>query len=212
MSLLTLPAMRAHTDSFTFKLPPDAKARVKQTGIRFLKRLNLPARRSHLRVGVHNTATGAVGTVSYDIEVPDFTELPLAMSGLLLTSRDATSTVTARGDAELQKIMSAPPVSLRAFRKADDVGVVAEIYERAGTAPRTVDIITTVSSRDGKPVFKRDDERSSAELQGAAGAYVHSTRVPVGDLPPGTYLLTVEAKSRLGHTVSRQIEFDVIPD
>ena len=202
---------RADTDSFTFKLPPDAKARIKQTGIRFLKRLNLPAGRYHLRVGAHDTATGAVGTVSYDLDVPNFNDLPLAMSGLLLTSRDAASTVTARGDAELQKFMDAPPVSLRTFRRADDVAVVADIYDRTGSTLHIVDIVTAVKSRDGKVLLEQKDERSSADLRGAAGAYLHQARVPVGDLQPGTYVLSVEARSRLGQTVSRQIEFDVVP-
>ncbi len=202
---------RVDTDSFTFKLPAEMKTRVKQTSIRFLKRLNLPAGRYHLRVGAHDTATGAVGTVSDDFEVPDFNKLPLAMSGLLVTSTEATSIVTARADAELQKFMNAPPVSQRAFRKTDDVAVVAEIYDRAGTTLHTVDIVTTVRSRDGKVVFEQDDQRSSADLQGSRGAYVHTTLIPVSDLPQGNYVLTVEARSRLGQTVSRQIAFDVTP-
>jgi hypothetical protein len=202
---------RADTDSFTFKLAADVKTRVKQTGIRFLKRLNLPAGRYQLRVGAHDIATGAVGTVNYDLEVPDFKELPLSMSGLLVTSREATQTVTAKGDAELQKVMNAPPVSQRTFRRTDDVAVVAEIYDRSGTTPHAVDIVTTVKSREGEVAFNQDDQRSSAELQGAAGAYVHNVRIPVSALSPGNYVLTVEARSRLGQNVSRQIEFDVTP-
>ena len=46
-------SVRADTDSFTFKLPPESKARIKGTGIRFLKRLNLPPGRYHLRVGAY---------------------------------------------------------------------------------------------------------------------------------------------------------------
>ena len=149
--------------------------------------------------------------MSDDFEVPDFNKLPLAMSGLLVTSTEATSIVTARADAELQKFMNAPPVSQRAFRKTDDVAVVAEIYDRAGTTLHTVDIVTTVRSRDGKVVFEQDDQRSSADLQGARGAYVHTTLIPVSDIPQGNYVLTVEARSRLGQTVSRQIAFDVTP-
>jgi hypothetical protein len=30
-------------------------------------------------------------------------------------------------------------------------------------------------------------------------------------LEPGRYVLTVEARSRLGHTASRQIPFEVVP-
>ena len=61
-----------------------------KTGIRFLKRLNLPPGRYHFRVGAHDTATGSIGTVSYDLDVPDFRKLPFSMSGLLVTSREAT--------------------------------------------------------------------------------------------------------------------------
>src|SRR4029453_8757663 len=85
---------RVDTDAFTFKLPPETKARVKQTGIRFLKRLNIPAGRYHFRVGAHDTATGSIGTVSYDLDVPDFRKLPLAISGLIITSRRPSSTLT----------------------------------------------------------------------------------------------------------------------
>ena len=49
---------RTDKESFTLKLPPDAKARIKQTGIRFLKRLNLPPGRYQLRVGATTPRTG----------------------------------------------------------------------------------------------------------------------------------------------------------
>lgn len=200
---------RADTDSFTFKLPEDAKARVKATGIRFLKRLNLPPGRYHFRVGVHDTGNGAVGTVNYDLELPAFSKLPFSMSGLLVTSRAATATVTARGDPELQKFMKLPPAGLRTFSQADEVSVVTEVYDRAGSTPHTVDIAMTVKTGDGKVVFEHNDQRSSSELQGANGAYVQTIAVPVRELAPGSYLLTVEARSRLGQTASRQIAFDV---
>ena len=200
---------RADTDSFTFKLPDDAKARIRKTGIRFLKRLNLPPGRYHFRVGVHDTANGAVGTVNYDVELPAFSTLPFSMSGLLVASRAATATVTARGDPELQTFMKLPPAALRAFPQTDDVSVVTEVYDRSGSTPHTVDIATTVKAGDGKVVFEHNDQRSSSELQGSNGAFVHTIAVPVRDLAPGSYVLTVEARSRLGQTASRQIAFDV---
>ena len=201
---------RTDKESFTLKqLPPDAKARIKQTGIRFLKRLNLPPGRYQLRVGVYDTANGAIGTVMYDLDVPAFSKLPFSMSGLLVTSREAVSTVTARGDPELQKFLKLPPAALRTFPRNDEVAVVTEIYDRTGTTPHTVDVTTTVKSREGKVVFEHSDQRSSDELKGANGAYVHGIGLPVGELPPGSYLLTIEARSRLGQSASRQMEFTV---
>lgn len=200
---------RLHTDSFTFTLPAPTRSRIKETGIRFLNRLNLPAGRYQFRVGVHDVATGAVGTLSYDLDVQDFNKVPFGMSGLLVTSREASSTVTARGDPQLQSFMNAPPVSLRTFPQSDDVTVVVEIYDRLGSAPHTVDVATTVTSREGKIVFEHNDQRSSGELQGNNGAYVQTIAVPVRDLAPGSYVLTVEARSRLGQTASRQLAFSV---
>ena len=81
--------------------------------------------------------------------------------------------------------------------------------ETAGT-PHNVDITTTVTSNGGTVVWKHSDERSSSELQGASGGYGHTVRVPMSGFEPGRYVLTVEARSRLGHTASRQIPFEVV--
>ena len=105
--------------------------------------------------------------------------------------------------------MKLPPAGLRTFARTDDVSVVTEVYDRSGGAPHTVDITMTVKAGDGKVVFEHNDQRSSSELQGANGAYVQTIAVPVRDLAPGRYVLTIEARSRLGQSASRQIAFDV---
>ena len=88
--------------------------------------------------------------------------------------------------------------------------VFAEIYDRAAGTPHNVDITTTVTANGGTVVWKHSDERSSSELQGANGGYGHTVRVPMSGIEPGRYLLTVEARSRLGHTASRQVPFEVV--
>ena len=110
---------RADTDSFTFKLPAQTKARSQADGHPLPETAEPSAGRYHLRVGAHDTATGAVGTVSYDLDVPDFNKLPL---GDERPPRhiDGGGVLDGQGerDAELQKFMNAPPVSLRTFRKS----------------------------------------------------------------------------------------------
>jgi VWFA-related protein len=200
---------RGDTDFFTLTLAPDAKAHVEQTGIRVLRRFDLPAGRYQLRVAAHDMAGGRVGSVNYDLEVPDYNKLPLSMSGLLLTSRTGTRTPTARPDPALQRAMPAPPVALRTFPRDDEVLVFAEIYERAAATPHSVDIITTVRADGGTVVWTHSDERSSRELDGANGGYGHTVRVPMSGFPPGGYVLHVEARSRLGQTASREVPFVV---
>jgi hypothetical protein len=201
---------RGDTDFFTLTLPPDVKAHVERTGLRILRRFDLPPGRYQLRVAAHDIAGARVGSLNYDLEVPDYGKLPLSMSGLLLTSRAGTTIRTARPDALLQRAMPAPPVALRIFPQDDEVLVFAEIYDRAAGTPHNVDITTTVTANGGTVVWKHSDERSSTELQGAAGGYGHTVRVPMSGFQPNAYVLTVEARSRLGHTATREVPFEVV--
>ena len=201
----------ANTDSFTLTLPADVRKRVEEHGLRLLRRFDLPAGRYQMRVATRHSTSGAVGALTYDLEVPEFSKAPLGMSGLLLTSPTGTTTVTARPDPELQKLMPAPPVSLRTFPRDEEVLVFAEIYDNSPDTPHTVDIITTVKSTDGAVRFELSDERSSKELQGSRGGYGHTVRIPMSKLDPGRYVLTVEARSRLGQTAARHVPFEVTP-
>ena len=63
-------------------LRPETRARVEQTGVRLLNRIDLPPGRYQLRVAARDTGRRRVGSVIYDLEVPDFYKLPFSMSGL----------------------------------------------------------------------------------------------------------------------------------
>jgi VWFA-related protein len=197
------------TDTLTLRLPQDIRERVAKSGIRLLERVSLPPGRYQFRVAGQDVTSGAVGGLSYDLEVPDYEKQPLSMSGLLLTSTAGSATMTARGDVELQRILPGPPMSLRTFPPDDELMLFAEVYDGVKSAPHAVDITTTVRASDGQVVFEHNDERSSAELQGSRGGYGHTVTVPMSGLAPGRYLLTVEARSRLGPAASRHTQFDV---
>ena len=199
---------RGDTDAFTLTLPEETRTQVDQTGLRILRRFDLPPGRYQLRVAAHDIAGARVGSVNYDLDVPDYGKLPFGMSGLLLTSRAGTRILTARADALLQRAMPAPPVALRVFPNDDEVLVFAEIYDRAAGTPHAVDITTTVTASTGTVVWKHSDERSSSERQGA-WRYGHLVRVPMAGIEGGHYVLTVEARSRLGHVASRKVPFEV---
>ena len=70
-------------------LQPETKARVAATGLRLLNRVELPPGRYQVRFAAHDSGGGNVGTVTYDLDVPDFAKLPFSMSGLVLTSAAA---------------------------------------------------------------------------------------------------------------------------
>ena len=201
-----------NTDTLTLtNLKPDSKARIEQTGLRMLNRMDLPPGKYQMRIAAHDPAGGNVGAVQYDLEVPDFAKLPFSMSGLVMTSASAVQLPTVKADEQFKPMMPGSPVARRAFPQNDEIVLFTEVYDNSGTSPHKVDITTTVTTDEGKVLFKTDETRDSADLGGKRGGYGYTSRVPMRDLAPGSYVLKVEAKSRLGKTnpVAREVEFTV---
>src|SRR5262249_3392591 len=144
---------------------------------------------------------------------PDFYKAPLSMSGLAITSRTGSLLPTTRPDEQLKDVLPAAPMALRALPVNDELAVYAEVYDNQASSPHKVDITTTVTSADGKIVFKAEEERASSDIQGKRGGYGYTARVPMRDLGPGKFVLKVEARSRLGSnpTASREVQFTVGP-
>ncbi|MEQ1726872.1 MAG: VWA domain-containing protein [Vicinamibacterales bacterium] len=202
----------ARNDSLTLNLRPESKARVEQTGVRVINRIDLPVGRYQLHAAARDSEKNLVGSVIYDLDVPDFYKLPMAMSGVTLTSMAGSALMTAKPDEQLKVVLPAPPIAMRTFAQNDELAIFTEIYDNSGKAPHKVDIVTSVLTDEGKPVFKVEDVRDSSELGGAKGGYGYTTRVPLTDLAPGLYVLNVDARSRLGNdnVANRQVQFRVV--
>ena len=201
-----------NTDSLTLtNLKPESKARIEQTGLRMLNRLDLPPGKYQLRIAAHDPSGGNVGSVQYDLDVPDFAKAPFSISGLVLTSASGSAFPTAKADEQLKPMLPGPPIALRAFPQNDEIALFTEVYDNAGATPHKVDITTTVTTDEGKALFKTDEVRDSTDLGGKRGGYGYTTRIPLKDLALGSYVLKVEAHSRLGATppVARELQFTV---
>jgi len=202
------------TDSLTMTtLKPETKARIEQTGLRVLNRVDLPPGRYQLRVGAHDSAGGNVGSVLYDLDVPDFQKAPFSISGVVLTSASAAGLPTAKPDEQLKAVLPAPPVAVRTFPANDEIRLFAEVYDNGGATPHKVDITATVTTDEGKVMFKNEETRDSSDLGGKSGGYGYTTSIPMKDLPPAKYVLKVSAKTRLGNTpaAEREVRFEVGP-
>ena len=203
-----------NTDAVTMgALRPETKTRIEQTGLRILNRLDLPAGRYQFRVAAHDSVGGNVGSVLMDLDVPDFPKVPFSVSGLTLTSAAASAMPTVRPDEQLKQVLPGPAVALRSFPQNDEVAVFAEVYDNAGGTPHKVDITASVITDEGKVMFTSNEVRDSTELGGKTGGYGYTARIPMKDLPPGPYVLKVEAKSRLANVppVSRDVRIRVEP-
>jgi hypothetical protein len=198
-------------DTLELRLKPETHDLVSRSGIRYARRLALPPGRYQLRVGARESGGGHLGTVLYDLEVPDFTKPDLAMSGLLLTSRTAGRIPSMNPDPELTQVLPSPPVVFREFPQVDVLSLYTEIYDNQSRTPHRVAITTTLTSDDGRVLFTETDERSSAEIKGPTGGYGYAASIPLAEVPAGRYVLEVQARSLLadGPTVARQLELTV---
>lgn len=199
-------------DTAPLKLSPRSYESVSRNGLRLTRRLELSPGRYQLRVGAREANGGAVGTVVYDLDLPDFTKSPLHMSGIALASAWAAArTLTANPDPEFKDVLPAPPTAVREFPRNDTLAYFTEVYDNMPAPAHRVAIRTSVLADDGREVFSTSDERRSEDLAGKKGAYGHTGSVPLKDLAPGRYVLRIDAKTLLsnGGTASRELEFRV---
>ena len=194
-----------------FALKPENRTRFAETGVRVGTRIALPPGRYQIRVAARESGSGHLGSLTYDLDVPDLTDDPLTISGIAVASASGMRTATAKADEELKAVLPAPAVAAREFPRGDELAIFAEVYDNEVKTPHVVDITTRVVSEDGRDVFKTSEERQSTELQGKPGGYGHATRIQTKEFAPGVYLLTVEARSRQGKSepVGRTIPFRI---
>jgi len=198
-------------DSAKLQLRPETHAAVIKNGVRLTRRLELQPGRYQLRIGARESGGGLVGSVMYDLDVPDFTKGDLAMGGLLLTSAYASRIPTANPDPDFKEILPASPTAVREFPSGDQLSVAVDVYDNRVATPHRVEIRTMVTADDGKIVFSSRDERRTEELKGVNGTFGHVAAIPLKDVAPGRYVLRVEAQALLsnGGAAAREVEFTV---
>ncbi len=194
-------------------LKPDTVPRLRAAGFRVISALDLPPGRYQLRVAAREANAKRAGSVLYDLEVPDFSNQPLLMSSIAITSGSSALAPTARPKDPLAKLLPAPMTTFREFPQNDEVAVFAEVYETNVGQPHKVDINLTVKAEGGTTVYQTRDERDSSELAGSAGGYGVTSRFTLEKFEPGLYVLRIEAQSRLGDRpmVARELVFRVVP-
>jgi VWFA-related protein len=207
-------AQQGRRSEVKLNLKPQTAQIMQATAVRLSPRLTLPPGRYQLRVAAKETG-GATGSVFYDLVVPDFTKEKFNMSGVVLTAATAQVTPTAEPDPVLKPNLPGPPTTRREFYPIDVLALYAEVYDRLQSdVPHTVDVTTRLVSETGKEVSRTADARKSNEFQkGKAGGFFgYSTQVPLADVPPGRYMLQVEAKARLkdAPTVRREMLITVV--
>jgi VWFA-related protein len=206
------PGMRHELE---LELKPDNYRRVQQLGLRMNSRIALAPGRYQLRIGLRENGAGALGTVFYDLEVPDFTKEPLSMSGMLITAGTSPLVPTVLPDKLVgAALLPGPATSRRTFTEGDTVTLYLEVYDNLRIPNNVVAITTRLVGEDGREVFAWR-EKLEAPAQEASGltTFGVSKTVSLKDVRAGRYLLQVEAQppARDSKTISREAVLTVVP-
>lgn len=191
-------AQRSTRTQFNLTLRPESYSRVKTGGLRVNPRLMLEPGRYQVRVGARERVGSRVGTVFYDLVVPDFRKEGLLLSGMLITSAAAQSGMTAMPDPAAPAQLPGPAVSRRTFARSDRLTVFAEIYDNSsGRQPRQIDTAVTLLSESGQEVFAARDAIDNPPAARWT-TYGLTQDVPLAKLAAGRYLLKIDARLRGG--------------
>jgi VWFA-related protein len=200
-----------HTINLAMK--PETYQRAREFGLRLLSQHTLPPGRYQLRVAARNKSGNSIGTVLYDVQVPDFYKLPLSMSGVAITSSRAAQVSTVKPKDPLADYLPGPATARREFSRDESLAIFVEFYENRGDAAvHQLEFRAELRAEGGGAVAKEEvEERSSTEVRGTSGGYGFSPRFMLDDVEPGLYVLHVQAQSRVGDrpTVSRDIQIRI---
>jgi len=194
-------------------LRPETHDRVTQNGVRMMRQMSVPPGRYQIRVAAQDSSKTKQGTAILDIDVPDFSKGDVVLSGVALAATADRSVATGSAQEALTfgGSLPGPPSTLREFPANSEIATFVEVYDNAPAPSHRLDVTATVKADDGRVVFTHSQEYSSDDLHGAPGGFGFSTRIPMAGWAPGLYVLTIDAKSRIGkqQPVSKVIQFQV---
>lgn len=164
-------------------------------------RLDLRPGRYQLRTAANIGALTTTGSLYYDLDVPDFSDAPVSLSGVVLTAEPALVV------GGIKPVLPVTPTVLRRFGPGTQVAAFFRVYT-GGRKPLT-SVPVRIRLRNSSDVVVLDRRE---QIEGASFSMQRSANVnialPVGRLAAGPYLLTVESATG-SRDVSRTIRFEV---
>jgi hypothetical protein len=166
-------------------------------------KIDLEPGRYQLRIAANVSSLEAAGSVYYDIDVPDFSAMPLSMSGLVLSASPPVPYGPKEGLGDLLPVV---PTTRRAFTSAHKVAAFARVYQGRGARFDKIAVRTTIRDSADAVVFDRTQELArSAFSDGTAAVLVD---LPTSTLPAGGYVLTMETSAG-GQSIRRDSRFQI---
>jgi len=193
-------AVNSEQQTVGITLPSNAASDV---AFEILSRLTLKPGRYELRVAL-DAAAATSGSVYTYVDVPDFAEQPVSLSGVVLSVAPSWPAAPSQGFPDLLPIV---PTTRREFAPTDRVSAFIRVYQSVKEAPQSANVRAQILDPTGR-VVTTDALSFDAEQFARNRSADYRIRLPIDRLTAGEYLLTVDA-GRGTHTAQRSIRFRV---
>jgi len=171
-----------------------------------LSQIALPPGRYELRLSAHRAVEDVNGSVYAEVEVPDFANASLSVSGLMMEAMPTDAVAPAGAFDALVPVV---PTSSRAFHVSQQVTAYLRIYQGSKAAIASVAITATLRDRADKTVAEGTETLGPDQFHVGGHAADYLFPLPLDKLAPGPYLLTLDVvMGKL--TVNRSVQFTVI--
>jgi len=170
-----------------------------QSGLIYTAAIDLPPGNFQLRSVIRERSTGALGTFSKYLEIPDLKKDMMALSSVFLFSVEGSQT-------------PAPLTAIRKVSRNQDVRYAVLVYNpklKDGKAQLTSQLVIS----QGDKVLLREPEEPVQAV--ANNQYAKIGQFGVSKMQPGRYVLTVTITDTLAdkkrQALSRSLDFTVLP-
>jgi hypothetical protein len=183
----------------------DNYAAVHEHGLRIGQRVEVTPGHYRLLVGLREMNAGLIGTLPFELDVPDFSKSTPSISSIVLASAEAARIQTTHADLALKSMLPVPPTARRTFARDDGLAVFAEVYGPP-SALAGLTISATVDRADGTRV---GEVAATPHEPRRDGTMAFTGRLDLNALAPGRYLLAVRAARPGAKPVVRTTPFDI---
>lgn len=196
----------AERRGFSLALSETMRARVAQTGVRIFGRVQLPRGIYQIRVAASQPNSSSMASVT-EVEVPDFSDVSMSISDVVLASTLRPPLITLEEDPLLRRLLPSQPTTSRRFDRADTVGIFAEVYDSHWILTKEIGVTAVIRSSAGTIISRQEHILKSDNR----GHFNFVGKVMLRTFPPGQYEVNIEAFTRDGvpASASRSLTFDV---
>lgn len=163
--------------------------------------VDLPPQPLTLRVGVASGALGKAGSVQLSVDVPNFSDDKLHLSGIALGLNGVSP--SALNANAIESLVPFQPVATRTFAPTDTLRVFGRVFWRSKDPAVVTTRIKDVPASLTQPALAM----SPSPKGGQTGAF--DAVVPLAGLTPGRYVLEVTVQLPGGKPIMREVPFAI---